>query len=135
MRRRVVVEDPAVESIDIAATSAKVWNLLTRVTTIPTWYDGWDSVQVPPAAADELEVGLTFVLEARRFGRRSEATCRVTELVQGHSISWVESVDRGRLVLVRFDLLDEGANLTRVQLTRASLGTAFTRSETTPSAP
>ena len=119
MRRRPHVEDPAVESIDIGAPPDKVWELLTRVGGIPTWYDGWDAVERTSDTEDRLTVGRTFLLSGHRSGRRTRATCRVTELEPLRRIGWVEAPDDGVSELVRFDLLEVDGGRTRLRFTRA----------------
>ena len=130
MRRRADIGAPAVESIDIGAPPAKVWDLLTRVEGIPVWYDGWDAVEAT-TTEERLTVGLTFQVLGHRSGRRTRATCRVTELEPLRRISWVESPDDGASEMVRFDLLEVGVDRTRVQFTRAAVargvGAAFER--------
>ncbi len=121
MRRRPHVEDHAVESIDIGAPPAKVWELLTRLEGIPTWYDGWDAVERTSTSGERLTVGLPFQLLGRRSGRRTRATCRVTELDPLRRICWVEAPDDGAPEMVRFDLLEIDVGRTRVQFTRAAV--------------
>jgi len=117
MRRGVV--QPAVESMEIAAPAGKVWTLLTRVEGIPSWYDGWDSVEVPPSAVERFEGGLTFVLVREDGGRKARAHCRVTEVVPGRRVAWVESGGNGDPVLVRFDLVSDGDDRSTVRFTKA----------------
>ena len=114
-------EDPAVESIDIAASPEKVWDLLTRVEGIPTWYDGWDTVHAS-TPQEQLEVGLTFQLVKKGpLGRRKQSMCQVTELIPGSRISWVESAIGRDPVMVRFDLINAGVNRTTVRFTKATV--------------
>ena len=68
--------DSAIESIDISAAPEKVWDLLIRFATIPTWYAGCDSVRVTSAPADSLGVGLADDVLSITPGDRESALRR-----------------------------------------------------------
>ena len=94
------------ESIRLAATPDKVWELITTVASITEWYDDWDIVE--HAADDQrLQVGTAFRLIRHRSGRDDTALCRVTSLQPPRRLCWVQYAPRLPAMSVEFQLLPD----------------------------
>jgi uncharacterized protein YndB with AHSA1/START domain len=111
------------QSIRLAATPGKVWDLITTVTSIAEWYDNWDTVE-HAADAERLQVGTSFRLIRHRIGRDDTAVCRVTALQAPTRLCWVQYAPHQPTVMVEFQLLPDadGTTGTWVKHTRSWIG-------------
>ncbi|CAM5686915.1 SRPBCC family protein [Mycolicibacterium aubagnense] len=92
-------------SIHIAAPAERVWDLITTVDTICTWYDTWDTVH-NDTTDPRLRVGSSFHLTRRRGRRRDEtAHCKVTDLTAPMRLCWEQSAPHKPTMTVAFLLI------------------------------
>ena len=93
------------DCISIAAPPEAVWDLITAIDTIPSWYDAWDGVD-HDATTPQLQFGTSFQLIRRgRGGRGDTAHCRVTHLARPASLEWQQSAPDTPTVTVQFRLI------------------------------
>ena len=91
--------------ISIAAPPETVWDLITVIDTIPSWYDTWDGVE-HNATTPQLQVGTSFQLIRRGHGGRADtAHCRVTDLSRPARLEWQQSAPNKPTVTVQFRLI------------------------------
>ncbi len=79
-------------SIDINATPARVWQIMSDVKNWPEWTPSIESVE---AAPDTLSVGSQATVKAKGT---PTATWTVTEVNPGQNFTWVTSVRGSRTV-------------------------------------
>ena len=106
-------------SIRVAASPAKVWELITTIARITEWYDSWDAVE-PADDEVRLQVGTSFRLIRYCAGRDDTALCRVTALEAPRRLSWLQHAPQLPAMSVEFQLRPdtEGTTDTWVHHTR-----------------
>lgn len=105
------------QSISIDATPQKVWELITRIDAITTWYDTWDSVEADSADPILLR-GSEFRL-IRNQRHPVIATCVVIELSEHRRLQWRQSTPNRPTTTVTFDLITQpGVDATELRQTR-----------------
>lgn len=92
------------QSILIAAPPERVWQLITTVDTICTWYDTWDTVQ-NDTTDSRLRMGSTFHLTRRGRRRDETAHCKVTDLTAPTRLCWEQSAPHNPTMTVAFLLI------------------------------
>ena len=98
------------QSISINATPHKVWELITRIDTIATWYDTWGTVDT-----DSTEPFLRTGTNFRLIGNQRDpviADCEVTELSQGRRLQWRQTTPNKPTTMVTFELITHPADAT-----------------------
>jgi hypothetical protein len=94
-----------------------VWELITRIETIPTWYDTWDAVETT-SGEPFLRSGSTFRLI--RHQRPVIAMCEVIEVTEHRRLQWTQSTRNQPTTRVTFDLISHSIDqATELRQTRA----------------
>ena len=106
-------------SISITAPLETVWDLITTIATIPTWYDTWDTVE-HDTADSRLRVNTLFRL--RRRGDET-ARCGVTDLSAPTQLQWEQTSLDAPTLSVTF-LLIPGATTGTTELRHTRTWTA-----------
>jgi hypothetical protein len=83
--------------------------LITRIDTITTWYDTWDTVE-SDSAEPFLRSGTTFRLIRNHPRRTVIADCEVTELSQGRRLQWRQTTPNKPATTVTLDLITHPAD-------------------------
>lgn len=91
------------EAITINATPQKVWQMITRIDGIVTWYDTWDTVETD-STEPFLRRGTAFRL-IRTERDPVVADCEVTELCEGRRLQWRQTTPNRPTTTVTFDLV------------------------------
>lgn len=91
------------QSITINATPQKVWELITRIDAIVTWYDTWDDVETD-STDPFLREGASFRL-TRRHRHPIMAECEVTELSPASRLQWIQTTAHTPTTTVTFELI------------------------------
>ena len=87
----------------IAAAPETIWDLLTDIARIPSWYDDWDVAQRDDAAM-RLHSGATFGLIRHRLGAEQATVCNVITFVRPTLLTWIERTADQAPVKVEFHL-------------------------------
>ena len=96
-------------SIDIDATPARVWQVMSDVKKWPEWTPSIESVE---AAPDTLSVGSRATVKAKGTPR---ATWTITEFNPGRNFTWITSV-RGSKTVGEHVIAPNGEGKSRVTL-------------------
>ena len=105
------------QSIGINASPHKVWELITRVDTITTWYDTWDTVETD-GTEPFLRNGSTFRL-IKNNRNPVIAHCEVTDLSEHRQLQWRQTTPNKPTTTVTFDLITHpGDHSTELRQTR-----------------
>lgn len=93
------------KSISINATPEKLWDLITRISTIADWYDTWDRVE-STTTERHLRDGSSFRLIRCQTGHKDQvAHCQVTEFLEATRLQWRQSMPHQPTTSVSFDLV------------------------------
>ncbi|MGV0813195.1 SRPBCC domain-containing protein [Mycolicibacterium boenickei] len=92
------------QSIQIDSPADVVWDLLTTIADIGSWYDDWDTVEHDESDQRCLVPGVGFRLVRDRRGRIETARCVVTVFDPPHRLGWIEDGPHGRTAFVSFHL-------------------------------
>lgn len=110
------------QSINIDAPPHTVWEIITRIDTIVTWYDTWDAVETD-SAEPFLRNGTSFRLIRRNHRHPVVADCEVTELSGGRRLRWRQVTPDKPIVVVTFELIADAAEkTTELRQTRSWFG-------------
>jgi hypothetical protein len=91
--------------------------LITRIDTIATWYDSWDSVETD-SADSFLRLGTSFRL-LRDRDHSTSAHCVVTDVAEPSRLQWTQITPDRRTTSVIFDLVSHPAEgTTEIRHTR-----------------